>query len=307
MQMQQSKRAGRAPKTAAPAERTGGVQSLNRALSILDALAEHDDGLSLTALAKTVALPPSSAHRLLTTLQRKRFVRFEPGTMAWRIGVQAFVVGNAFARSRDVVALATPFMRQLMEKTGETVNLYVPNGGQAICIAQVQSRQMIRAISRPGGSIALHRSAAGKAMLSQMTAAEVGEIVAKHGLGQGTKNSVETPSKLRAELNKTRARGFALDDEEFAVGLRCIAAAILDERGAAQGALSIAGPVARLTDERLASLGEVVAAAGKAVTREFGGGQAAAFPDDREAAGAYELGAAAGGAGDVIAGLDQKN
>ena len=272
MKMQDLETTGRAPKSAPSQERTAGVQSLTRALSILDALADNDDGLSLTALAKTVALPPSSAHRLLTTLQRKRFVRFEPATMAWRIGVQAFVVGNAFARSRDVVALAMPYMRQLMEKTGETVNLYVPNGAQVICIAQVQSQQTIRAISRPGGTIALHRSAAGKAMLAQMTPAEVDEVVAKHGLVKGTKNSITAPSKLRAELNRTRARGFALDDEEFAPGLRCIAAVILDEHGAAQGALSIAGPVGRLTDARLPKLGDIVSAAGKSVTREFGGG-----------------------------------
>ena len=272
MKIQELGTTGRAPKSAPSQERTGGVQSLTRALSILDALADNDDGLSLTALAKTVALPPSSAHRLLTTLQRKRFVRFEPATMAWRIGVQAFVVGNAFARSRDVVALAMPYMRQLMEKTGETVNLYVPNAGQAICIAQVQSQQTIRAISRPGGTIALHRSAAGKAMLAQLTPAEVDEVVAKHGLVKGTKNSITAPSKLRAELRRTRARGFALDDEEFAPGLRCIAAVILDEHGAAQGALSIAGPVGRLTDARLPKLGEIVSVASKAVTREFGGG-----------------------------------
>lgn len=272
MKTQDLETTSRAPKSAPSHERGAGVQSLTRALSILDALADNDDGLSLTALAKTVSLPPSSAHRLLTTLQRKRFVRFEPATMAWRIGVQAFVVGNAFARSRDVAALAMPYMRQLMEKTGETVNLYVPNGSHAICIAQVQSQHAIRAISRPGGTIALHRSAAGKAMLAQMTTAEVGEVVAKHGLVKGTKNSIHTPSKLRAELNRTRARGFALDDEEFAQGLRCIAVAILDEHGAAQGALSIAGPVGRLTDARLPKLGEIVASAGKAVTREFGGG-----------------------------------
>ena len=273
MKMQDLETAGQAPKSApSQARAAGGVQSLTRALSILDALADNDDGLSLTALAKTVALPPSSAHRLLTTLQRKRFVRFEPATMAWRIGVQAFVVGNAFARSRDVVALAMPYMRQLMEKTGETVNLYVPNGGHAICIAQVQSQQTIRAISRPGGTIALHRSAAGKAMLAQMTTAEVDEVVAKHGLEKITKNSITAPSKLHAELSRTRIRGFALDDEEFAPGLRCIAAVILDEYGAAQGALSIAGPVGRLTDARLPKLGDIVSAAGRAVTREFGGG-----------------------------------
>src|SRR5579871_5957372 len=93
----------------------GGVQSIGRAVAILDALAANDEGLSLTALSRAVRLPPSSAHRLLTTLQLAQFVRFEPATMTWRVGVHAFVVGAAFARSREVTPIAMPFMRQLME------------------------------------------------------------------------------------------------------------------------------------------------------------------------------------------------
>src|SRR4051794_5999627 len=156
-------------------EREGGVQSLNRAIGLLNTLAENEEGLSLTGLAKAVSLPPSSAHRLLTTLQRKHYVRFDSASMTWRVGVQSFVVGNAFARSREVAPIAMPHMRQLREKTGETVNLYVPNGAQAICIAQVQSQEAIRAISRPGGGVPLHRSAAGRTILARMTNSEVDE------------------------------------------------------------------------------------------------------------------------------------
>lgn len=252
-------------------ERGGGVQSLIRALSLLEALAENEDGLSLTALAKQVGLPPSSAHRLLTTLQRKRFVRFEPGAMIWRVGVQAFIVGNAFARSREVAPLAMPYMRQLMEKTGETVNLYIVNGGQAICIAQVQSRQVIRAISRPGGGLPLERSASGKAILARMTRNEVEEILAKHAAPDAKRSYAGKLRKLHAELGRIRSRGYSLDDEEVAAGLRCIATAIIDEHGAALAAVSIAGPITRLTDHRLPRLAEIVVAAGDAVTREFGG------------------------------------
>jgi IclR family acetate operon transcriptional repressor len=261
----------RTRKSAPAIERSGGVQSLNRALFILETLAANEDGLSLTALAKTVALPPSSAHRLLTTLQRKRFVRFEAGAMTWRIGVQAFVVGSAFARSREVAPLAMPYMRQLMEKTGETVNLYVPNAGQAICIAQVQSRQVVRAISRPGGSVPLGRSAAGKAIFAKMTKTEVDEILAKHAQPDAKRMTKSESSKLHAELRKIRSRGFALDDEEVAPGLRCIASAVLDEHGSAQAAISIAGPITRLTDHRLPRLAEMVVAAGDVVTGEFSG------------------------------------
>jgi IclR family acetate operon transcriptional repressor len=249
-------------------EREGGVQSLNRALCLLDTLAENDEGLSLTGLAKAVSLPPSSAHRLLTTLQRKHFVRFDPATMTWRVGVQAFVVGNSFARSREVAPIAMPYMRHLREKTGETVNLYVPNGAQAICIAQVQSQQTIRAISRPGGGVPLHRSAAGKTILARMSNEEVDEWLDAH---VGTIGATAR-RKLHADLGRIRKRGYALDDEEVACGLRCIATAIVDEHGAGHGALSIAGPITRLTDERLDQLAEFVVGAGEAVTRSFGGG-----------------------------------
>jgi IclR family acetate operon transcriptional repressor len=254
-----------------PASGGEGVQSLARALSILNVLAENDEGLTLKALAAKTALPPSSAHRLLTTLQRQRFVRFDPSSMSWHVGVQAFVVGGAFARSRDVVALARPHMRRLMEKTGETVNLYVLSGDEAICMAQVQSPQMIRAISRPGGAVGMHRSAAGKALLAHMPKAEVDGIVAKRGLSRSTRNTIVSLRRLRAELAQTRERGFALDNEEFAPGLRCIAAPIFDESGAAHAAVSIAGPVARITEARLPALAELVAAAGLSITREMGG------------------------------------
>lgn len=263
---------GRAARGAASGsiEGRGGVQSITRALVILDALAGHDDGLSLTALSRSVGLPPSSAHRLLTTLQRSRFVRFEPASMTWRVGVQAFVVGAAFARSREVTPIAMPFMRQLMEKTGETVNLYVPNNGQAVCIAQVQSRQAISAISRPGGALPLYRSAAGKAMLATLSKGEVEETLAKYA-ARGEKRTSGDLRKLHSELGKVRSRRYALDDEEVAAGLRCIAASILDENGAAHAAVSIAGPTIRLTDHRLPRLAELVMAAGDAVTRAFGG------------------------------------
>ncbi|WP_346900447.1 IclR family transcriptional regulator C-terminal domain-containing protein [uncultured Roseibium sp.] len=249
----------------------GGVQSITRALTILEKLADHTEGLTLTELAAEASLPPSSAHRILTTLQRQRFVRFEPATMCWLVGVQAFVVGNAFARSRDAVSLAIPFMRRLMNKTGETVNFFMLDGDEVICMAQIQSQQMVRAISRPGGGMEMHRSAAGKALMAYMSEDDVTEIVTRRGMTRYTENTIVTPEALRLELDRIRQRGFSVDNEEFSIGLRCIAAPIFDETGAAQAAVSIAGPASRITECRVEALGEMVAACGQTVTSEFGG------------------------------------
>jgi IclR family acetate operon transcriptional repressor len=261
---------GRRTGAAAP-ERSGAVQSLTRALALLEAIAHSHDGLALSELARTVGLPPSTAHRLLTTLQQARFVRFDPLGGVWQVGVQAFITGNAFARTRDVVMMARPRMRLLMEESGETVNLYVAEEGEAVCLAQVECRQMMRAIARPGGRVKMHCSGVGKAMLAALPDREVARILERHGLPRVTERTLTTPRALEADLEQVRARGFALDDEEHAIGLRCVAAAIRDEHGAPLAGLSVSGPTARLPDHRLAVLGALVAATARAVTAEAGG------------------------------------
>lgn len=249
----------------------GGVQSIARALAILEELAGSDDGLTLTELARRVRLPPSSTHRILTTLQRRRFVRFEQASMGWFVGVQAFAVGNGFARSRDVVALALPHMRQLMADTGETVNLFMLDGDEVICMAQIQSQQMVRAISRPGGGMGLHRSAAGKMMLAHMPAQEAAAIVGRRGLTRYTEHTITDPAELDRELHLIRESGMSIDNEEFSIGLRCIAAPVYDDTGSVHAAISIAGPATRITEARVVSLGALVKQCGQAVTLEIGG------------------------------------
>jgi IclR family acetate operon transcriptional repressor len=274
--MAETGKAARTPRGRKPAideaDKAGQVQSLTRALSLLEAVARSHDGLTLTELAQTVGLPPSTAHRLLTTLQQAYFVRFDGSSSLWQIGVQAFVVGNAFARTRDVLMMARPQMRRLMEECHETVNLYVMDeGGEAVCMGQVECRQLMRAIARPGGRVKMHYSGVGKAMLAFLPEREVARVLERHGLPRATERTLVTPKALRADLEQVRARGYAIDDEEHAVGLRCVAAPILDEHGAPLAGLSISGPTARVPDHRVALLGAMVMEAARAVTAEVGG------------------------------------
>ena len=257
--------------TPAAARDPSRVQSLTRALSLLDALAETADGMTLSDAAQIVGLAPSTAHRLLTTLESQRYVRFVASEGLWQVGVQCFVVGQAFRRSRDVATTARPHMRHLMEESGETVNLYIEEGGEAVCMAQVECRQMMRAISRPGGRVKLHCSGAGKAMLAFMPASEVARILRTHGLPRASKKTLDTPKKLKADLERVRERGFAVDDEEHAVGLRCVAAPILDEDGKPLAALSISGPLARIDETAIGVMGGLVRRAALAVTDQVGG------------------------------------
>lgn len=254
-----------------PEARSGQVQSLTRALSIMRVLAESVDGMTLSDVAQIVGLPPSTTHRLLTTLQQERFARFDPLTSLWQVGVQAFIVGNAFTRTRDVVTMARPFMRRLMEESGETVNLYLESDGEAICIGQIECRQLMRAIARPGGRVKMHYSGAGKAILAWLPDAQVTKILQRHGLPRATERTLDTPGRLREDLMAIRGRGYAVDDEENAVGLRCVGAPVFDEHGQPLAGLSLSGPTARIADDRLPVLGALVAQIAGEITREVGG------------------------------------
>jgi IclR family acetate operon transcriptional repressor len=255
--------------------RTGQVQSITRALAILRALAESGDGMTLSDVAQMVGLPASTTHRLLTTLQQERFVRFDGTAHLWQVGVGVFIVGNAFARTRDAAAMARPYLRRLMEEGGETANLYLEQDGEAICMAQVECRQVMRAIARPGGRVKMHCSGAGKAMLGWVPDAELTRVIRQHGLTRFTERTLDTPTRLRRDLELVRERGYAVDDEEHAVGLRCVASAVFDEHGQPVAALSLSGPGARIDEARLEELGMLIAKIAAEFSIELGGHSAA--------------------------------
>ncbi len=251
--------------------KAGLVQSLGRGLSLLDSLAESPDGISLSDVCQQVGLSVSTAHRLLTTLEQQGYVRCHPGTRRWSIGVQAFIVGSAFVKARDLLEIARPRMRSLMEQSGETVNLAVLDGGEAVFLAQVECRQMMRALAPPGVRVPLHCSGLGKALLAALPEVEVERILRQHGLPRLTPRTLTTIARLRSDLARTRERGYALDDQEHSIGLRCVAAAVFNEHGEQVGAVSLSGPVVRIPDERVAILGGLVRKTAQAITSAYSG------------------------------------
>ena len=259
------------PAARAAAGRSDQVQSLVRALAIVNRLAAADEGVTLTEVAQQVGLSPSTAHRLLTTLEQERYVHFDAERRLWSVGVQAFVAGSAFLKARSLVATARPPMRALMEESAETVNLAVEDQFEAIYLAQVECRQMMRAFARPGARVPLHCSSVGKALLSAMPDGDLARILHRQGLPRVTVKTISTTTALREDLARARERGYAVDDEEHAVGLRCVASVIFSETGDPVAAVSVSGPMARIPDERIPVLGALVRRKADAITAQFGG------------------------------------
>jgi len=249
---------------------SGQVQSLDRALSILERLAEAD-GMTLTDLAQSVGLAPSTTHRLLTTLQQRRFADFDEEYGVWVIGVGAFNVGNAFLRNRRIVTLGRPVMRRLMEDVGETVNLAVEDQNELVYVTQFESHAPMRAFFRPGRRAPMHASAVGKAMLAEMDDAALTALLHRKGMPRFTDKTIVDPTALRAELVQTRQRGWGVDDEEHTVGMRCVAATIHNEHGEVIAGVSLSGPSVRVTETRLGELGARVVQAASEITEQIGG------------------------------------
>ncbi|CAM3754856.1 glyoxylate bypass operon transcriptional repressor IclR [Xenorhabdus thuongxuanensis] len=252
---------------------SGQVQSLSRGLTLLEYISDSPIGVTLTDLAIQAGLPNSTTHRLLTTLQQHGFVRQIGDLGLWVIASHAFVVGSSFLQSRNLMVLVHPILRQLMEDSGETVNLAILNIDEyeAVIVDQVQCNALMRMSAPIGGNLPMHASGAGKALLSTLSEQKRLQLLHKKGMHAYTQHTYTTAAALTENLEQIRKQGFSFDDEEHALGLRCIAACIYDEHHEAFAAISISGPVSRISNDRVTELGALVMRAAKAISREYGG------------------------------------
>jgi IclR family acetate operon transcriptional repressor len=256
---------------AANSKKTDQVQSVTRALRLLELLAEKVEGRRLTDLSARSGLSPSTAHRLLTTMQQQGFVQFDSSRGLWLIGKQCFTVGAAFAHRQALVAPAMPILRHLRDQTRETINLGMVDGGQIVIMARVESREIVQAITRVGGCVGMEASGLGKAVLATYAEQDLQKLLGRTrplALKQGARSPFVA---LKDELRAIQKRGFAVDNEEFSIGVKCVAAAVFNERAEAIGAISASGAASRIPDHRVENIGSLVAQAAAQVTAALGG------------------------------------
>lgn len=232
-----------------PTESKTSIQVIERMISLLDTLARHPDPVSLKELSRITGLHPSTAHRILNDMVLTRFVdRAEPGS--YRLGMRLLELGNIVKSRLSVREAALDFMRTLHRKTQQTINLSVRQGDEIVYIDRAFSErsgmQVVRAI---GGRGPLHLTSTGKLFLSIDEPKAVRAYATRTGLTGHNKNSITDLTKLERELSLVRARGYARDNEELELGVRCIAAGIRDDSGKLIAGLSISAPADRLQDD----------------------------------------------------------
>ncbi len=269
MTVLEKRKRGRPRLSATPAD-AGSVQSLDRAFVLLRLVAEGS-GLSLTEVAEAAGLPPSTAYRMLTTLQAHGMLEFDGSAQLWHIGVESFRIGSAFLRRRKIAEDGRRNMQALVTRCGETANLAVADTDAVVFVSQVETHQPIRAFFRPGTRSPFHCSGVGKAILAHFSAEQVAQVVARAGLEGFTPRTITDPATLHADLSAARARGYAIDDEERNIGMCCVGAAIFNEFAEPIAGISLSGPSVRMTPAVVAEVGPLVRAAAVDITRSIAG------------------------------------
>ena len=237
------------PRSALHEEGKTAIQVIERMVSLLDALAAQPDSVSLKELSLRTGLHPSTAHRILNDLVTSRFVdRSEPG--AYQLGMRLLELGNLVKARLNVRDAALGPMRELHRATGQPVNLSIRQGDEIVYIERaVSERSGMQVVRAVGGRAPLHLTSVGKLFLAADEARLVRAYGTRTGLAGHTRNSITEPARLERELALVRARGYARDNEELELGVRCIAAGIRDDSARLVAGLSISAPADFVQDD----------------------------------------------------------
>jgi IclR family transcriptional regulator, acetate operon repressor len=228
---------------------SGGVQSIERAFDLLEMLADAGGALGLSELANASGLPLPTVHRLMRTLVNRGYVRQET-SRRYTLGSKLIRLGET--SSRMLGTWLRPFLAQLVRLTGETANLAMLDGDEVVYIAQVPSPHSMRMFTEPGRRVRPHSTAVGKALLAELPPEHARAVLERGGMPAATPATITDPDLLLAHLEVIRKQGYAVDEGEQEIGVRCFAVAIPD--APAPLAISTSGPQARMTDDAAARI-----------------------------------------------------
>jgi DNA-binding IclR family transcriptional regulator/sugar lactone lactonase YvrE len=242
-----------------------GTASLDKALDVLEAIGSSLAGLSQAELAAQLSLPRTTMYRLLATLVARGLIRRDPLRRVYCLGFRCFEYARAAYSMPDLVAAAGAELRALRDMTGETSYLAALDGLEVISLERCDGAHSLRSQAALGQRKPLHCTSQGKAILSALPAAQRDALIKDMTLAALTPRTITDRRRLQAELKLTITRGYSIDDEEIALGVRCCGAPIVDADGQVRGAISVAGPAFRLSMQRIDLLGPEVAAAARRI------------------------------------------
>lgn len=246
------------------------VQSVERALLLLNLLAKEQRDMQLTEISKKLDWPKSTVHGLLSTLREYEYISQSSETGKYGLGIRLFELGNVVARGWEIRSAALPHLQRLGKALSETVHLATDVNGEVLYIEKLDYAQGMRIVSETGARLPMHCSGLGKVLLAHKSPAEIKRIIRLRGLPAQTERTITTPERLMEELREVRENGYAIDDREIMDGLRCVAAPVRNSEGRVQYAVSVSALARNMEQPRLdATIREVTHAAAE-ISRAMG-------------------------------------
>ena len=248
------------------------IPNLAKACRMLMWLASERQAYSVTEVARHLQMPRTTAFRVLRTLCAEGLVEENNGR--YSVGAGLLRIGLLALQGVELHALARPVLQKLADATGETAHLAVQSGHQMLIVEVADSPNPIRVASRPGTVVTMHCAATGKALLATMPLERARAILSATPLVRRTERSITELAALEAELDLVRARGYALDDEEYHEGVRCLAVVVRDARGEAVGAMGVTAAATRFTKRMIPAMARDVMNAAQTLSTALGWGVA---------------------------------
>lgn len=245
------------------------IHSIEKALDVFEVLSAHDS-LSLIELAELLNQPKSSLYRIILTLEKRGFIVRNEDDGKYCLGYKQLVITRNLLERSSLRNAAVAEMSKLVERFGDTVNLCVLMDQEILYLEIIEGTYALRMLDKVGAKAPFHATSAGKAIAAFLPEERVREMVKARGLMPVTANTITEEKRLLCELERVRAQGYAVDDEEITQGARCIGVPVFDMSGQVAGAISISGAVHRFPNERLADIARSVRDTGRAVSAKLG-------------------------------------
>lgn len=246
------------------------VPSIERALSVLQYLGKSKRGFSISEIGRQLTIPKSSAHLILTTLERRGFLQRNRQTGRYHFGLQLVSLSRSAIENLDLREEAKPFLRSLMAETGLTVHMAVLERDEAVIIEKVEAPGLVRLASWIGRRLDVNCTGVGKVLVAYLPREEFEYLLRTKEFARHNSHTIISKSALRRELELVRQSGYALDNEEDEPGLCCLGAPVFDESGKVVAAISVAGTTSQIGADRVPMLARQVIRAARKLSRRLG-------------------------------------
>lgn len=227
------------------------IQSVDRALKILDLFDEHNTELKITEISERMMLHKSTVHSLLKTLKKHHYIEQDLENSKYKLGLKLFERGNFVMHSLDIRTLAKEYLNSLSQKTDLTVHLVILDGKEGVYIDKVESSSASVLYSRIGRRIPIHCSAVGKALVANKSNSELEKLLEDYQYIKRTDNTLTNKEDFLRELETIRETGYAIDNQENEPGVYCIALPVRNYTGKVVASISISSPVMKINEEKM--------------------------------------------------------